>query len=226
MTEKTLAIKGAGFCLPCVVFMTLLMAWQFDMPRTCAQGGAPAYRVWPSKPPSGCPFPQSQDITGIGFTGRHNEYTHADTWYPSWASDGDMYSPYADGNLDGVKAWGVEPTVPPNPGTLWKFYPTAPPQAATGQGKITGDDPLNLRVVSLGSSTASAKPYAGRYPAGSLVYNGIWYYGTYVLDDLSGSCGNWCVVGPFVGFRISRDYGKTWIETPRTLTPILGPEMP
>ncbi len=55
------------------------------------------YRVWPSEPPPGCPFPASETIKAVSFTGRHAEYTGADTWYPSWASDGVLYSPWTDG---------------------------------------------------------------------------------------------------------------------------------
>lgn len=51
---------------------------------------------WPSKPPADCPFEPSKDIVGITFTGRHREYTNADCWFPSWASDGNMYSPFSD----------------------------------------------------------------------------------------------------------------------------------
>jgi len=38
-----------------------------------------------SRPPADCPFPPSPLIKGLDFTGRHAEYTDADTWYPSWA---------------------------------------------------------------------------------------------------------------------------------------------
>lgn len=42
---------------------------------------APAVRdgfgVWPSTPPEDCPFPQSAAFCGVGFTGRHAEYTKA-----------------------------------------------------------------------------------------------------------------------------------------------------
>jgi hypothetical protein len=130
-----------------------------------------------------------------------------------------MYSPYTDGNVDGIKSMSVAPKIwatQVKPEDVPKWYPTRPPAATTGQAKITGDDPLNLRVVPLGFQPASPGPYDGRYPCGSLLYNGIWYYGTYVIDDLSGPCGNWCVQGPLVGFRISRDYGKTWVQTKLT----------
>jgi hypothetical protein len=164
--------------------------------------------LWPSTPPADCPFEQSKDIAGILFTGRHNEYSNADTWYPTWAADGNMYSPWTDGNVYGVGCMsiGVE--------------------ARTGNGKIEGGDPLNLKVTALGTEPASPLPYGGRYPCGSLVHNGIWYYGTYCLMNEDGSTKsdvtidgmryNWGVLGPFVGFRISRDFGKTWTPCPHT----------
>ena len=52
--------------------------------------------IWPSSPPADCPFEPSEDIAGIAFTHRHSDYSGlADTWYPSWASDGRLYSPYS-----------------------------------------------------------------------------------------------------------------------------------
>ena len=159
-----------------------------------------SYRIWPSEPPPDCPFQKSQTITGVAFTNRHAEYGHADTWYPSWAPNGAMYSPFTDGTVGAVRSMSVGP------------------KATTGFAEIIGDDPMHLVVKPLGVVAASPEPYGGRYPCGTLVYNGVWYYGTYVLDDLNGSCGNWCVLGPFVGFRISKDYGKTWIRT--KLTPV------
>ncbi len=156
--------------------------------------------VWPSEPPRDCPFQKSRNITGIAFTGKHAEYGHADTWYPSWASNGNMYSPFTDGTVGNVKSMSIGP------------------QATTGFAEIIGDDPMHLDVRALGTVAASPEPYGGRYPCGTLVYNGTWYYGTYVLDDLNGACGNWCVLGPFVGFRTSKDYGKTWLRS--GLTPL------
>ena len=44
--------------------------------------------VWPSRPPADCPFESSTDIVGVAFLGIHSDYRVADTWYPSWASDG------------------------------------------------------------------------------------------------------------------------------------------
>ena len=161
---------------------------------------------WPSQPPAGCPFKPSTELTGLGFTGRHAEYTNADTWYPTWASDGDLYSPFTDGVVNGLQSVSIGEN------------------ATTGHARIVGDDPLELKVVDEGVWTASALPYGGRYPCGSLVYNGVWYYGTYCLADESVPGYNWGVLGPFVGFRTSNDFGKTWTETLHTPAAPLFPE--
>ncbi len=119
--------------------------------------------VWPSKPPADCPFKDSRDIVGVTFTGRHKEYTNADTWYPSWATDGNLYSPWTDGEV-GEMGSGSD----------------AGAASTTGHAKIVGADPLNLEVIALGTHRESALPYPARYPCGSLVYNGVWYYGSSV----------------------------------------------
>ncbi len=166
---------------------------------------------WPSEVPAGCPYPQSATLTGIAFTGRHAEYTGADTWYPSWAADGNLYSPWTDGNVNGLGSGsGGE-------------------NATTGHATILGDDPLKLTVTNQGVFKSSPRPYEGRYPCGSLVYHGVWYYGTYCLhpsggirrDD--GILYNWPWLGPFVGFRYSKDFGKTWTQAPCTpAQPLFG----
>ncbi len=146
-----------------------------------------------SSVPDGCPFVQSSQFTGITFTGQHKEYTNADTWYPSWASDGNLYSPWTDGHIgtEGCNSGGAN--------------------ARTGQAKIMGADPMNLTVVSLGTRAGSPAPYGGRYPCGTLVHNGIWYHGSYCLDHRNGP---WDIMGPFVGFRTSTDFGKIWKNCP------------
>ena len=165
-------------------------------------------RVWPSEPPADCPFPKSNDMTGIAFTGRHVRYADADTWYPSWAEDGNLYSPWTDGSVNGVNSSSIGP------------------KATTGYATILGDDPLKLQIVGAGVYPGNPSPYQGRYPCGSLVYNGVWYYGTYCLMDSDGDPGkglNWDILGPFVGFRYSTDYGKTWHDTPHTpARPLFG----
>ena len=70
-------------------------------------------------------------------------------------------------------------------------------------------------------------PYGGRYPSASLWHNGVWYYGTYTLTDSDHDAGaglNWDILGPFVGFRLSKDNGKTWTDTPHTPAKPIFPE--
>lgn len=170
-------------------------------------------RRWHDLAPADCPFTKSDLLGGVEFTGRHAEYTSADTWYPSWASDGHLYSGFTDGSAPGSDGKDMRSQSGPEsflPNIYW----------VTGQARIEGDDPLKLKVVALGLHRASAWPYAGRYPCGTLVHNGVWYYGTYCLDTHKNI---FDIMGPFVGFRLSRDLGKTWEDTPRTpAQPLFG----
>ena len=179
-------------------------------PNTPAAAKTDPTGQWRSEPPADCPFKPSAALTGVVFTGRHAEYTGADTWYPSWASDGNLYSPWTDGEVNGL-AIG-----------------SGGDGAATGHATIRGDDPLKLTVTDQGAFKSSPRPYEGRYPCGSLVYNGVWYYGTYCLhpswreirNDIPY---NWPWLGPIPGFRWSTDFGKTWNETPCTpAKPLFG----
>ena len=146
------------------------------------------------------PHKKSTHFSMVQFTGRFANYTKADTWYPSWSSDGNLYSPWTDGEIGSSKSF------------------SGGGDATTGQARIEGDDPLNLQVINLGILKASPTPYKGRYPCGSLVYNGIWYYGTYTLNYADYGL-NWAILGPFSGFHISHDMGKTWKESPISNSP-------
>jgi hypothetical protein len=194
-----------------LALLALLLFALAGSPGPCAQAAerlipAPppaAYRVWPSEPPPDCPFPKSDILVGVGFTGRHAEYTGADTWYPSWAADGNLYSPWTDGVVNGLGSG------------------SGGADATTGHATILGTDPLALVVTNQGIFKSSPRPYEGRYPCGSLVHDGVWYYGTYCLHpsgrvDRDGIPYNWPWLGPFVGFRWSTDLGKTWTQTPHT----------
>lgn len=173
--------------------------------------------VWPSQVPADCPFEQSTELTGVYFTGRHSDYHCGDTWYPCWASDGNLYSPWTDGRTDGVRCSSGT-----RDGTMTQ----------TAHGVMVGDDPLNL-VIKNTSPPESApvwQPhYRGRYPCGSLVHDGVWYYGTYLLGpagsvEHEGMRWNWPVLGAMPGFRISTDYGKTWTASPLSPQKPLFPE--
>jgi len=169
--------------------------------------------TWPSQPPEDCPFENSTEITGLRFNGRCNEFLTpgkppADTWYFSWASDDRLYSPFTDGAVTRLGG-GVDHSV------SWRLPFT------TGQAVAEGDDPINLKIYSLGLTPSPPEPYGGRYPCGSLVLDGVWYYGTYCLGPLGETQYgddkfNWPWLGPFVGFRTSTDYGRHWTDTPHT----------
>ena len=62
--------------------------------------------VWPSTPPADIPFANRTSQGDSIYWSPQKEYTEftdADTWFPSWAEDGEMYSPFEDGS---VKAAG------------------------------------------------------------------------------------------------------------------------
>jgi len=165
--------------------------------------------IWLSETPADCPFTQSKDLNGIKFLGIKSGFHFGDTWYPTWADDDKLYSPWTDGSC--VRA----------DGSLESSNSGDTDHATTGQGVIEGNDPMDLKIVSLGLNRASSLPYKGRYPCGSLIYNGVWYYGTYCLGpDGASMFGdkvyNWPWLGSFVGFRYSTDYGRSWKDCPLT----------
>jgi hypothetical protein len=206
--DRSLRLSGMWLALAIVVWATAAVAGELGQPAP----GLPAGGLgpWTSAPPRDCPFPPSERFTGLAFTGRHAEYTNADTWYPSWAADGNLYSPWTDGNVNGIGG------------------SSDGDGATTGQAVILGDDPLHLVVKDAALFRSSPRPYQGRYPCGSLVHNGVWYYGTYCLNPAGGykhegKLYNWPWLGPLVGFRWSKDFGKTWTETPCTpAKPLFG----
>ena len=120
--------------------------------------------IWPSDIPAACPFERSKAFNGIRFLGVKSGFRYGDTWYPTWAENDILYSPWTDGKtkrLDGYTDWSQS----------WVH----PEHITTGQGVILGDDPLNLIAYSIGLDKSSpATPYPGRYPCGSLVHNGVW----------------------------------------------------
>jgi len=168
-----------------------------------------------NKIPADCPFKKGNEIEEIEFTGRYANYTNADTWYPTWAGNDTLYSPWTDGYI--FRTDKYEPYRKDHPGYASFSLDYLGRKASTSQAAIAGSDPLNLQITNIMPSIeASPKPYGGRYPCGSLLHNNIWYYGTYcVTENKKSKCNSvgWTELGPFVGFRISRDFGKSWIET-------------
>jgi hypothetical protein len=166
--------------------------------------------LWKSDPPSDIPFRRSGNLAGVVFLGYKSGYHYGDTWYPTWASNDTLYSPWTDGVTSRSDGF------PENSSSG-----DGPDHNITGQGVIIGDDPMTIVSYSTGIFRSPSSPYQGRYPCGSLIYNGTWYYGTYCLDpagiaQYGNQLINWPWMGPFVGFRYSSDYGHTWHETPHT----------
>lgn len=185
--------------------------------------------LWPNEMPEDCPFPQSETLQGVYITGRCSDYLCGDTFYPTWAADGNLYSSFTDGTTDGCLSISDE---------LWHLNthgPEADLRAQTGQAVLIGENPQHLLIRNIGEpQRASAAPYKGRYPAGTLHYNGVWYYGTYCLGPAGqhtyqGQKWNWPEMGPMAGFRISTDNGENWIPSPHSgehpLFPEQGPEI-
>ena len=180
---------------------------------TVAQASNSEGFLWKSEVPEDCPFEQSKDFNRVYFTGSHSKYWVGDTFYPSWASNGNLYSPWTDGTTDGMESRSYRGDA-----------------AHTGHAVMKGDDPVKLIIKNTSPpKNASAEPYRGRYPAGSLVHDGIWYHGTYCLGPTggyghNGFWYNWPNLGPMPGFQISYDYGKTWKPSPHTPEKPLFPE--
>jgi hypothetical protein len=157
---------------------------------------------WASTPPMDCPFEPSEEVVGVTFTGRHREYTNSDCWNPTWASDGNMYSCYSDGAVENVLPDGTRENVHAIGNKAANVEQLERLDADNGVGVIVGDDPMNLTVTARPPLETPVGPYHSRYPSGSLVHDGIWYYGTHP-EGPGGA-------GPFTGFVISKDLGKTW----------------
>jgi hypothetical protein len=107
--------------------------------------------AWPNQVLANCPFPKSESFAGIVFTGRHSEYTQADTWYPSWASDDKLYSPWNDGTVNGLRS------------------NSAGKNAVTGHATILGKDPLKLQVVDHAVFASDPAPYSRIDPGSGLM---------------------------------------------------------
>lgn len=174
----------------------------------------PVYKPyeWPNEPPGDFTGERSAEINQISFTGRYANYTGADTWYPTWAPDGEQYSSWTDGYvwtdraLEPLKCGycdkaygrlGQDPKGGPGRLYLYHCHSNVDPPC-TGQAKLIGSSPLNLEIVPLG------KMYSGQnlYPCVSLVANGVFYVGSYDAYNDGGR---------FNGFRFSRDWDH-WTE--------------
>jgi len=141
-----------GIFLACVLLSNLLLQAQLK-PEVITY---PPFS-WQSEIPTDCPFPPSDDFSGIHFPGQKSGFRVGDTWYPTWAEDDRLYSPYTDGHcprLDGGKDLSI------SDGVVEFGYGVE--RTSTGNAVMEGDDPTSLTIYSLGLSHASALPYHGR----------------------------------------------------------------
>ena len=116
------------------------------------------YYEWEDNIPDDCPFERSEDISKVMFTGRYANYTGADTWYLQSGGDGNLYSCWTDGEIDG---FATNSNIRSN---------------AVGQARITGHDPINLRFENIGRMWSGGTNY---YPCVSLIVDGTFYIGTF-----------------------------------------------
>ncbi|HAS81955.1 MAG TPA: hypothetical protein DCS43_04605 [Verrucomicrobia bacterium] len=117
---------------------------------------------WLSDVPADCPFAPSPALVRIFFTGRHSDYRCGDTIYPSWASDGNLYTPWTDGTTDGVTC---------NSGGGLKNWqaPWGQPLRVPGQFNVTvkGKD---VYIYPEGDTTV---PPSGHMPEGGYFFDSI-----------------------------------------------------
>lgn len=129
--------------------------------------------VWPNEPHPGIPFPRSTDLLDIEIEWARNAVPPeigADTWYPSWGADGNLYSSWTDGTVAGVKSHsGGE-----------RNAETGFASFSVSNNSRGRPDPFNMSMFNVATFTEPAAPYASRYPSLNFVLDGVWYYGTCV----------------------------------------------
>lgn len=174
--------------------------------------------IWNRSLPTGCPVPLSTDLPGIAFQGRASTAHFCDTWMPTWASDGSMYSPWQDGVL----------LTPPfvNMGGWHAGDATA----LNGWARIVGDDPQDLLIPNAGELAGPRGNWSGRYPAGMFAKDGVVYYGvrsTAVYDPAGNlstdpNTNYRYASGTFIGFYTSTDGGGSWSASPDAGSPLFN----
>ena len=185
-------------------------------------------------PDTTCPLPQSHRFSGFRYTGRYRDYgdtIQADTWYPSWAGDGLLYSGFADGRVKSASGdWKTsrcywDPGW--NPPELWfrklgrqfsrgRITSEIPKKTNTGNALLSGDDAFALTPAALESCDCDSPRYEGYYPCANLYYRNVWYYGRYYCHRYLNTHNIPITyeLGGMGGFRVSLDGGKTWRESP------------
>jgi hypothetical protein len=144
------------------------------------------------EPPQGDPpLPQSPRFKGLRFTGRQRNYQetiHADTWYPSWAQDGTLYSSYTDGAVNDASGKPVRANSqwaqPDGLHENWfrdlgvsavnsRITSEIDRSTTSGNATLTGDHPFNLTVTPLEPFLRQSQRYEGYYPCADFLYRGM-----------------------------------------------------
>ena len=145
---------------------------------------------------------------------------HADTWYPSWSDDGDLYTPFEDGTcqLGGSNSSSNNSTVRAAAST-------------NGWAILRGDDALQLEVVAAGTApaiNASAEIFERcnqNYVYSSLVSKGVWYLSKNCQGIVGPAGPNRPVNALFLGWPLgsiwSTDRGASWSAMDATARPPL-----
>ena len=188
------------------------------------------------RPEAACPLPRSKAIRGVEVPGRQRDYrqvTGADTFMTSWASDGHLYSTYADGFVQdaarnkvtatctlqsnhwyfselGVHSPLEKPGDAANPPV---FERTGAPGhiTHTGNAVISGEDPFDLSIRPLQPIPLLHAAYPSFYPSGCLFRDGLWISaGHYRAWSLTRDNRQLCYEQGPNRFRISKYQGRTW----------------
>lgn len=174
-------------------------------PPTCSTGFS-AGCVWASTPPHDCPLSASTKWGGVQFGAGVNYESvgvRADTWYPSWGADGDLFTPFEDGTVVG-------------PGNV-----TVRAQASSnGWAVLRGDDALKMHVVAAGNAPAVNASVAifprcnQNYVYSSLSHKGVWYLSKNCQGVAGPSGAHRLVNALFLGWPLgsiwSKDGGTSW----------------
>lgn len=172
--------------------------------------------IWNRTLPSGCPVALSTDLPGIALVGRASVQHFCDTWMPTWAADGAMYSPWQDGVL-----------LTPPYANLGGWH-AGDATALNGWAKIVGDDPQDLLIPLAGELAGPKGNWSGRYPAAIFHHNGVLYYGvrSTAVYDPNGNLSNDAntnyryASGTFIGWYTSSDGGQSWSAAPNPNAPL------
>lgn len=118
-----------------------------------SENSGPAWRSEKADPfmflhsiPVNCPFDSSRR-SEITFTGQFMNYTNADTWYPSWAENDTLYSPWTDGYI--LRTDVYEHFIEEHPGFTCNSVDYLGRKASTAQAAIAGNDPMDLKIINL-----------------------------------------------------------------------------